>query len=155
MRREYPDAPVVAVAAVVLRDGKILLVRRAGEPGRGKWSIPGGVVKLGERLREAVVREVREECGILIEVVDLLDVFEVIVRDEEGRIRFHYVIVDFLARPLSGQLRASDDALEAAWVDLEEAPRMDITRTLARLLEKHGDRLKALAELQGPTALPS
>ena len=137
----------MAVAAVVLDGDRILLVRRAGEPGKGKWSIPGGVVKLGERLREAVVREVEEECGILIEVVDLLDVVETIIRDEEGRVRFHYVIVDFLARPLSGQLRASDDALEAAWVRLDDVPKMDITRTLRKLLEKHGDKLRALAEL--------
>ena len=149
MKREYPDAPIVAVAAVVLDGDRILLVKRAGEPGRGRWSIPGGVVKLGERLREAVVREVEEECGILVEVMDLLDVVETIVRDEEGRVRFHYVIVDFLARPLSGQLRASDDALEAAWVRLDDVPKMDITRTLGRLLEKHGDKLKALAELAG------
>lgn len=149
MKREYPDAPIVAVAAVVLDGDRVLLVKRASEPGRGKWSIPGGVVKLGERLREAVVREVKEECGILIEVRDLLDVVETIVRDEEGRVRFHYVIVDFLARPLSGQLRASDDALEAAWVRLDDILEMDITRTLRKLLEKHEDKLKALAELAG------
>jgi len=149
MKREYPDAPIVAVAAVVLDGDRVLLVKRASEPGRGKWSIPGGVVKLGERLREAVVREVKEECGILVEVMDLLDVVETIVRDEEGRVRFHYVIVDFLARPLSGQLRASDDALEAAWVRLDDILEMDITRTLRKLLEKHEDKLKALAELAG------
>ena len=150
MRREYPPAPLVAVAAVVLKDGRILLIRRATEPGRGKWSIPGGVVRLGERLREAVVREVREECGLLVEVLDLLDVIETIVRDEEGRVRFHYVIVDYLARPISGVLRASDDALEARWATIDEALEMDITNALRGLLEKHGDRLRALAELLGP-----
>ncbi|RLI08948.1 hypothetical protein DRO32_01565 [Candidatus Bathyarchaeota archaeon] len=147
MRREYPPAPLVAVAAFVLRGGRFLLVRRAAEPGRGKWSIPGGVVRLGERLREAVVREVAEECGLIVEVVDLLDVVETIIRDEAGRIRFHYVIVDYLARPVGGTLRPSDDALEARWASVEEALGMDITNTLRRLLEEHGDKLRSLAEL--------
>ncbi len=147
MRREYPEAPLVAVAAAVLDDDRLLLVRRAGEPGRGKWSIPGGVVRLGERLREAVVREVLEETGLLVEVLDLLDVVEVIKRDEEGRVKFHYVIVDYVARPLSGQLRAASDALEARWVKLDKALSLDITNALRRLLEKHADRLRALAEL--------
>jgi len=147
LRREYPEAPLVAVAAAVLDDDRLLLVRRAGEPGRGKWSIPGGVVRLGERLREAVVREVLEETGLLVEVLDLLDVVEVIKRDEEGRVKFHYVIVDYVARPLSGQLRAASDALEARWVKLDKALSLDITNALRRLLEKHADRLRALAEL--------
>ena len=151
MRREYPEAPVVAVAAAVLAGDRLLLVQRANEPGRGKWSLPGGVVRLGERLREAVVREVLEETGILVEVLDVLDVVEVIKRDEEGRIRFHYVIVDYLARPVSGQLRPASDALEARWVRLDDVPKMGITKALRRLLERHGDKLKALAELTRPS----
>ncbi len=147
MRRVYPEAPVVAVAALVLRGEELLLVRRASEPGRGKWSIPGGAVNLGERLREAVVREVHEETGLVVEVLDLLDVVEVIKRDEEGRVKYHYVIVDYLARPLSGQVRAASDALEARWVRLEDVPKLDITNTLRRLLERHWERLASLAEL--------
>lgn len=147
LRRVYPPAPVVAVAAAVLKDGCLLLVRRASEPGRGKWSLPGGVVRLGERLREAVVREVHEETGLTIEVVGLLDVVEVIRRDEEGRIKYHYVIVDYLARPLSGELRAATDALEARWVPLEEVRSLEITSTLRRLLDEHWDELASLAEL--------
>jgi len=147
LRRVYPEAPVVAVAALVLRGDELLLVRRASEPGRGKWSIPGGVVNLGERLREAVVREVHEETGLVVEVLDLLDVVEVIKRDEEGRVKYHYVIVDYLARPLSGHVRAASDALEARWVRLDEAPSLDITNTLRRLLEKHWEKLAELAEL--------
>ena len=152
MRREYPEAPVVAVAAAVLdEEGRILLIRRASEPGRGRWSLPGGVVGLGERLREAVVREVLEETGLLVEVLEPIDVVETIIRDEEGRVRFHYVIVDFLARPLSGELRASSDALEARWVSLDEALSMDITNTLRRFLQRHMEKLKALAELTPPS----
>ncbi len=123
------------------------MVRRASEPGRGKWSIPGGAVNLGERLREAVVREVHEETGLVVEVLDLLDVVEVIKRDEEGRVKYHYVIIDYLARPLSGQVRAASDALEARWVRLEDVPKLDITNTLRRLLERHWEKLVSLAEL--------
>jgi len=137
----------VAVAALVLRGNELLLVRRASEPGRGKWSIPGGAVNLGERLREAVVREVHEETGLVVEVLDLLDVVEVIKRDEEGRVKYHYVIIDYLARPLSGQVRAASDALEARWVRLEDVPKLDITNTLRRLLERHWEKLVSLAEL--------
>ena len=151
MRREYPRAPVVAAAAAVLEEGRILLVKRASEPGRGRWSLPGGAVKLGERLGEAVVREVLEETGLLIEVIRPIDVVETIIRDEDGRIRFHYVIVDYLARPLSGELRASSDALEARWVRLDEALTLDITNTLRRFLMRHMDELKAFSELTRPS----
>ena len=151
MRREYPDAPVIAVAAAVVEGEHILLVRRASEPGRGRWSLPGGAVKLGERLGEAVVREVLEETGLLIEVIRPIDIVETIIRDEDGRIRFHYVIVDYLARPLSGELRASSDALEARWVRLDEALTLDITNTLRRFLMRHMDELKAFSELTRPS----
>ena len=89
MRREYPEAPIPGVAAVVLDDG-VLLVRRGREPARGRWGLPGGVVELGERAEEAVVREVLEETGIEVEPLKLVAVYDSIVRDEEGRVRFHY-----------------------------------------------------------------
>ena len=149
--REYPRAPVVAVAAAIVDDGRILLVRRASEPGRGRWSLPGGVVRLGERLGEAVVREVIEETNLLIEVVRPIDIVETIIKDEDGRIRYHYVIIDYLARPVAGELRASSDALEARWVGFEEALKLDITNTLRRFLERHLDELKALSELTQPS----
>ena len=151
MRREYPEAPVVAVAAAVVENGRILLVKRAGEPGRGCWSLPGGVVRLGERLNEAVVREVLEETGLLVEIIRPIDVVETIIKDEDGRIRYHYVIIDYLARPVAGELRASSDALEARWVGFEEALKLDITNTLRRFLERHLDELKALSELTQPS----
>ena len=151
MGREYPRAPVVAVAAAIVEGGRILLVRRASEPGRGCWSLPGGVVQLGERLGEAVVREALEETGLLIEVVRPIDIIETIIRDERGRVRFHYVIIDYLARPISGELRASSDALEARWVSLDEAHKLDITNTLRRFLERHIDELRAFSELTRPS----
>ena len=151
MGRKYPRAPVVAVAAAIVEGGRILLVKRASEPGRGRWSLPGGVVRLGERLGEAVVREALEETGLLIEVVRPIDIIETIIRDERGRVRFHYVIIDYLARPISGELRASSDALEARWVSLDEAHKLDITNTLRRFLERHIDELRAFSELTRPS----
>ena len=120
MKREYPDAPVVAVGAIVLHEGKVLLVKRAQEPAKGLWSIPGGVVELGETVREALKREVKEECGLEIEVGPVFEVVDSIVRDEEGRLRFHYAIIDFLAQPKGGQLCVASDAEAARWFDMQE-----------------------------------
>ena len=106
MSREYPSHPRVGVAAVVLRDNQVLLVQRGREPGKGSWGLPGGMLELGETLAEGARREVMEECGVEIEVGPLVAVFEPIQRDEDGRLRFHYVVVDYLARYLSGEPRA-------------------------------------------------
>lgn len=121
MKREYPDRPLVGVAAVVVRDdGHVLLVRRDREPGKGRWGLPGGLVELGETLTQALRRELREECGIEIEPGQVLGIIEPRVRDEQGRLRFHYVIVDFLALYRGGELRAASDASDARWVPPEE-----------------------------------
>lgn len=123
---------------MVLRDGEVLLVKRKHEPGKGLWSIPGGLVELGERLRDAVKREILEETGMEVEVGELLDVVDNIVRDEEGRVRFHYVLVDFLAEPLGGSPAASGDAEEARWFKRDEIKPGELTKTAARLLRKIG-----------------
>lgn len=136
MGKGYPMMPVVAVGALVLRDHNILLVKRRNEPGKGKWSIPGGTVELGESLRDAVVREVYEETGLLVEVLELLDVVEVIRKDEAGNIAFHYVILDYLAKPVGGALRAASDASEVLWASVEEATRMEITDSLRGMLQR-------------------
>jgi len=140
MPREYPSQPVVAVAAVIVKGGKMLLVKRANEPARGKWSLPGGVVELGESLRDALIREVREECGIDIEVDGLFDVVEVINK-EGGRVRFHYVILDYLAHPTGGELRAMGDAEDAKWIPISEVEKYDITNSLRRLLKRRAHEL--------------
>jgi len=139
--REYPSLPVLAVAAIIVDNGEILLVKRANEPARGKWSPPGGVVELGESLVDAVRREVREECGLEIEVDGLLDVVEVVRRDSKGRIRFHYVILDYLARPTGGELRPGEDASEVRWIPLRELENYEITQSLRKLVERHWSEL--------------
>ena len=115
--RQYPDRPIVGVGAVVLVDGKVLLVKRAHEPLQGEWSLPGGGVEVGETLREACAREVREETGLTVEVGAAIDVFDRIMRDADGGVRYHFVLVDYLCRPIGGELRSGTDASDVALAD--------------------------------------
>jgi mutator protein MutT len=139
-KRLYPSSPLVGVGAIVQYKGKILLIRRANEPGKGLWSIPGGLVELGETVRDAAKREVEEETGISVEIGDLIDVIDNIIRDEKGAIKFHYVLVDFLARPLSEEpiIHPSSEALDAGWFSPQELEKLPITKTAQRLLKKLG-----------------
>jgi mutator protein MutT len=120
MRREYPEAPIVGVGAVILHENKILLIQRGQEPLKGEWSLPGGALELGETLEQGVCREVREETGLEVEPVRIVEVFDRIVRDEAGAVRFHYVLVDFLCRVTGGDLCCATDAAAAEWVAREE-----------------------------------
>lgn len=140
LRRTYPSAPLVGVGAVVHAKGKFLLIRRANEPGKGLWSIPGGLVEVGEKIRDAVKREVEEETGLRVEVGRLIDVLENIVYDENGRVKFHYVLIDFEAEPIGDdiELRPSPEVLEARWFTIEEMRDLPITRTTRALLRKMG-----------------
>ena len=139
MSREYPSHPRVGVAAVVLRDNQVLLVQRGREPGKGSWGLPGGMLELGETLAEGVRREVMEECGVEIEVGPLVAVFEPIQRDEDGRLRFHYVVVDYLARYVSGEPRAGDDADDARWVDLDALEQLPMRKETREVIWKAVD----------------
>ena len=117
MSREYPSRPLVGVGVVVVdSDRRVLLVRRGRPPGKGLWSVPGGLVRLGETLREAAVREVQEECGVEISPGQILGVVEPRVHDDRGRLRFHYVIVDLVATYCGGAALAASDADEVRWV---------------------------------------
>lgn len=139
MSREYPEHPIVGVAAVVLRAGQVLLVQRGREPAKGLWGLPGGMLELGETVAEGVRREVWEECGVEIEVGPLVGVFEPMQRDDAGRLRYHYVVLDYLARYVGGELQAADDADDARWVspaELEGLPMLVETREMIkRVLE--------------------
>lgn len=114
--RSYPERPIPAVGAVVVKGDEVLLVRRGKEPGYGEWSIPGGAIQVGETMAEAVVREITEEVGIVVELVGLVETLDRIVRDERGGARYHYVLMDFLCLHRSGTLRAGSDVLAARWV---------------------------------------
>lgn len=136
--REYPDHPRVGVGAVVLREGRVLLVRRGAAPARGLWAIPGGGLRLGETLQQGAEREIREETGIVIRAGAPLFVCDSFERDEKGRFRFHYVIVDMAADYVSGEAKAADDALEARWVSPAELGSIPATKTTVKLLQQIG-----------------
>jgi mutator protein MutT len=138
-----PKAPVVGVGGVVVRDGKVLLIRRGKEPLYGRWVVPGGTVELGESLEEALVREMEEETGLRVEPLEVLTVFDRIERDGE-RVVYHYVIVDYLCRWLSGEAAAASDALDAAWAAPEEIPAYDLPQ---KALEVVQDALRRAAAL--------
>jgi ADP-ribose pyrophosphatase YjhB (NUDIX family) len=143
--REYPSRPIVGVGALILNQGRLLLVKRGAQPGQGKWSIPGGLVELGERVEEAVVREVKEECGLDIEVERLIDVFDSITRDEKGRVQYQFVVVNFLAKIRGGTLKNADDVLEARWVSLDEVEKYNLTNSFRAFFRKHHEKLKQLS----------
>ncbi len=134
--RLYPNQPIPAVSAVVIRDGRVLMIKRANEPNKGKWSIPGGRLELGETTFEAARREVTEECGIEIKIVRLLNVASTIIRDNTGRVMYHYVLIDYLAEYVSGEVIARSDAAEFRWVTREEMTKLDIAGQLRELLEQ-------------------
>jgi 8-oxo-dGTP diphosphatase len=136
MRREYPQAPIVGVGAVIIRDGHVLLVCRANEPNRGQWSIPGGTVELGETLVQAAAREVWEECQVKVEAGEVLATFDLIRRDAQGRILYHYVLLDLAARYISGDPVAATDALEVRWVTAAELDQLDIIPRLVPVLRQ-------------------
>ena len=119
IEREYPQAPLVGVGAVVVQDGRVLLVLRGTEPLKGHWTLPGGMLELGEALAAGTVREVREETGLDVEPIELVEVLDRIHR-EAGRVRYHYVIADYLCRVTGGELRAASDADAVRWVERSE-----------------------------------
>jgi 8-oxo-dGTP diphosphatase len=131
MKREYPDSPLVGVGAIIIEDGRVLLVKRGHPPLLGEWSIPGGVLELGETLREAAVREAREETCLTVEPAELLGVYDRVLRDDAGRILYHYVLVDFLCRPTGGEALAADDADEVRWFTATEAAGLGLAEDTA------------------------
>lgn len=138
--REYPTHPIPGVGVVVRQNDHVLLIRRGNPPGQGDWGLPGGVVELGETWREAAVREVREECGIEIALGNIIDVVDMIVRDDAGRAQYHYAVVDFVADFVSGDLCAASDVMDARWVlfdDLLKYELPSMTRQVIRKSSSH------------------
>jgi len=136
MRREYPEAPIVGVGAVIVKADQVLLIQRGNEPNRGRWSIPGGTVELGETLAEAATREAREECQVEVEAGQLLSAADLILHDEGGRVRYHYVLIDLAARYVSGEPVAATDALNVRWVRETELADLDLVPRLLPVLRK-------------------
>ncbi len=136
MRREYPEAPLVGVGAVVIDGGKVLLVQRGQEPGKGTWGLPGGLVELGETVADAVRREVAEETGLDVEPGPLLGIFEPITRDAEGRVRYHYIVVDFLASLRGGTLCPASDVADVRWVPLDDLAAYGLRPATADMIRR-------------------
>ena len=159
MKREYPESPLVGVGAVIIdsnsdsdsdsqsEDGtepRVLLIRRGQAPLLGEWSLPGGVLECGETLRDAAVREAQEETGLVVEIVDMLGVYERVIPGDEGRVRYHYVLIDFLCRPVGGDVKAGSDAADVRWFARDELPALNLAedtndvvrKGLARTMER-------------------
>jgi len=133
---KYPQQPVIAVGAVVVRQNRILLIRRGKEPAMGEWAIPGGRVELGETMHEAAAREVMEETCVSIRPGELVYFFETILPDPDGRIQFHYAIFDFMAEYLAGEPNPRDDAMDARWVSAEDADTYNLNTRTRELLNR-------------------
>lgn len=151
MQREFPSAPLVGVGAVVVDEGRVLLVRRGAEPLKGEWSLPGGLLELGESLTGGVIREVREETCLLVEPIELVELVDRIHREGE-RVRYHYVIADYLCRVTGGRLQAASDAEGVRWAERGEWNRQDsdggalkLDPITVRVMEAGWQRARALA----------
>jgi 8-oxo-dGTP diphosphatase len=144
MSREYPARPMVGTGALIVRDGKLLLVKRGAQPGFGKWSVPGGLVELGEKVQDAMVREVKEEVGFDVEAVKLTDVADTIMLDGNGRVQYHFVVVNFVARIVSGELKTATDISEARWVPVDEVEKVNLTGSFRAFFEEHKNEIMRL-----------
>jgi 8-oxo-dGTP diphosphatase len=145
VKRLYPDQPLVGIGAVIVHNDKILLEKRRNDPGKGKWSIPGGLVELGESLEQTVVREVKEETGLDVEKPKHIDIVDNVDLDESGRIRYHFVIIDYLVNLKGGLLKAASDAEELRWVPFDEVEKFDLTKTFKAFFQRNKGRLKTFS----------
>ena len=143
MRREYPLQPIIGVGAVIVECGRLVLVKRGTEPALGKWSFPGGAVELGETVRDAVIRETKEETRLDVELVEdrPMDAYDILTLDKTGRLRYHYVLLQFLVRPKQGKLEPTSDVTDAKWVSFEEVETYDLTESVRSFFIKHRKEL--------------
>ena len=126
MQREFPEVPLVGVGAIIIEDARVVLVKRAHPPLQAEWSIPGGVLEVGELVREAAIREAHEETGLTVEPGELLGVYDRVLRDADQRVQYHYVLIDFLCRWVAGDIAAASDAAEVRWFTREELPALKL-----------------------------
>lgn len=141
MKRDYPERPIIGVGAVIVSGGRALLVRRDTEPLRGEWSVPGGMLELGETLRDGVRREVLEETGLEVEPGEVLDVFDSIFTDGLGRTQYHYVLIDYLCRPVSGEAHPGSDVSDVRWVSANALGAMGLRDSIEQVVRKGIERM--------------
>jgi 8-oxo-dGTP diphosphatase len=144
MRREYPLQPIIGVGAVIVECGRLVLVKRGAEPALGKWSFPGGAVELGETVRDAVIRETKEETRLDVKLVEdrPMDAYDILTLDKTGRLRYHYVLLQFLVRPKQGKLEPTSDVTDAKWVPLKEVETYDLAESFRSFFIKHRKELQ-------------
>ncbi|MCW4047954.1 MAG: NUDIX hydrolase [Candidatus Bathyarchaeota archaeon] len=147
MKRLYPDQPVVGVGAIILSEGKILLEKRKNKPGQGKWSVPGGLVELGENIERAVIREAREETCLEVAEPSLVDVVDDVELDEEGKVQYHFVIIDYHVKIVGGVPHAASDADELRWVPFAEVESYDLTTSFRQFFRRNRQKLEKLSSL--------
>lgn len=140
MKRDYPDRPLVGIGAVIIEDSRVLLIKRGHPPLMGEWSIPGGMLELGETVHQAAIREAQEETGLTVQPGKLLGVFDRVIRDAGGRVQYHYVLVDFLCRRIHGEARAAGDADDARWFTQDEAARLPLAKDTAEVIRRGFER---------------
>jgi 8-oxo-dGTP diphosphatase len=134
--RRYPKRPMVGVGALIYKRDRILMAQRGKEPLKGWWSLPGGALELGELLADGIRREVLEETGLKIRLLGVLEIFERIMRDAEGKPEYHYVLIDYIARETGGELRPGDDVCAVEWVRRQDLPKLQITEGTLGVIEK-------------------
>jgi len=142
VKRLYPDQPVVGIGAVIIQDGKIALIKRGNEPSKGKWTIPGGLVELGESLEAAVIRETEEEVCLEVENPTLIGVVDNVDLDEQGKVKYHYVIIDYLVHVKSGVIQAASDAEELRWVHFDEVENYNLTASFRLFFRQSKEKLE-------------
>ena len=145
MKRFYPDQPVVGIGAVIINQGKIALIKRGNEPSKGKWTIPGGLVELGESLEAAVIRETKEEVCLDVENPCLIGVVDNVDLDEQGKVKYHYVIIDYLVHVKAGAIKAASDAAELRWVPFDEVETYNLTASFRLFFRQNRERLEKIS----------
>lgn len=148
MKRLYPDQPVVGVGAVIIKEGKIALIKRGNEPARGKWTIPGGLVELAESTEQAVIRETKEEVSLEVENPILMDVVSNVDYDETGKVKYDYVIIDYLVHVKAGTAEAASDAVELRWVPFDEVENYDLTKSFRLFFRNNREKIEKTACLE-------
>ncbi len=144
VKRLYPKQPIIGVGAVIICNGKLLLEKRKNDPGKGKWSIPGGLVELGENVEETVIREVKEETCLEVEKPEHIDVVDNITKDSNGEIKYHFVIIDYFVKLKGGTLKAKSDAEELKWITFDEVEKYDLTKTFREFFQRNRQKLEKL-----------
>jgi 8-oxo-dGTP diphosphatase len=141
LKRLYPDQPVVGIGVVIVKDGQMVLIKRGNEPGRGKWSIPGGIVELGEHITQTVIREAKEETCLDVTNPQLIDVVDTVDLDADGKVKYQYIIVDYLVKVVGGEIAAASDAEELRWVPFGEVENYVLTSSFREFFRNNRAKL--------------